>query len=146
MPFFNSERGVFLINDIAGTSRNLSQFIVSFDGLPGGVELLDITGLTGTRGRFFVPGLENVQFTAEGWQNTTGTLGPGYVLGSLRKIDTTSTAVAFSYSPDGTVSGEPLYSGSAWVRNFVFTNRVGNAIGWRAEFQVNGTVVHATNS
>ena len=144
MGFFNSERAVFKIQDIAGTTRDLSVYITSVDGLPGQVEMLDVTAL-GAVGRGFIPGLENVQFTIEGFQNTTGTLGPAYVLGSLRKVGPTGTPTAFELDPDGTASGEPKYTGSAWVRSFIIAPRVGNAVPFRAELQVQSTVIHATN-
>ena len=134
--FVDSQDSAFLIDDVGGTSRDLSPYIVSVDGLPGPRELSDATAL-GSGGRKWHPSLENVTFTLELMWSEDADVGPDTVLGPLR---THTSAVDFNYGPEGQATDDIKYYGTCWVRNYKVTSRVGNLVMATAELQVNGQV------
>lgn len=140
MSKFNSKVSKFLINDTGGSSRNLSAYITELSGLPGERELLQQTGI-GAGGRERDPGLENGIFRIAGFFDDTATGGPDAVLGPLR---THTSAVSFSFGPKGNTGGYVKYSGSCWCRRYEITTRVGDMVGFVAEFEVHGQVARGT--
>ena len=107
MALFDSKTAVFAVTDTGATSRNLSAYITSIDGLPGARNLNEATAL-GDSGATFYPGLENVTISLAGHYDDTSTTGPEAVLGPLR---THTAATAFAYGPKGSTSGFLKYSG-----------------------------------
>jgi hypothetical protein len=133
---FDSQDSIFEITDTGAVSRDISPYIVSIDGLPGPRELADATSINET-GRKFHPTLENSVITLELLWSDDADVGSDTVLGPLR---THTAAVAFKYGPEGKTAGDVKYSGSAWVRNYQITTRVGSMVLARCELQVNGAV------
>ncbi len=131
---YDSHLSVFKITDTGAVERDISDYIVNIDGLPGPRELSEATTLNRT-GRYFHPALENVVITLELVYSEDALVGTDTVLGPLR---THNAAVAFKYYPRGT--GGKLYSGNCWVRDYRIVTRVGNIVTARCELQVNGTV------
>lgn len=145
-PPFDSRDLHFSIVDSDGTStRTLAPGnLTSVDGLPGTKELID-TSKIGDSGRTFTRSLWNGTFVLEGLYDHTASTGAQIVLQNL--IDM-SSATTFSYGPTGSSSGaSPInrkISGKCWIRTFNITGRVANAISYRADGQVEGTVDFGT--
>jgi len=136
MAKFNSKVSVLIIDDTGGTPRTLSPYLTEISGLPGPRELLQQTAI-GASGRERDPGLENGMFTIAGYFDDTADSGPDVVLRALR---THTSAVDFQYGPKGSTSTYVKYYGTCWCRNYEITSRVGDLVGFRAEFEVHGAV------
>lgn len=135
---FDSEVSVFKITDTGSTLRDITDYVVAVDGLPGPRELNEATTLNQS-GRKWHPTLQNVPFTLELVYSEDASVGTDTVLGPLR---TYTSAVAFEYYPAGATGVK--YSGNAWVRNYQVTTRVGTLVLARCELQVDGTVTRTT--
>lgn len=131
---YDSGLSVFKITDTGGQLRDITDYVVNIEGLPGARELNEATTLNQT-GRKFHPTLQNAPFTLELVYSEDANVGTDTVLGPLR---THSAAVAFEHYPRGT--GGKKYSGNAWVRDYRVITRVGNIVTARCDLQVNGTV------
>jgi hypothetical protein len=140
MAFFDSQESVFFIDDTGSDSRDLSDYIVAINGLPGPRELSEATSLADA-GRKWHPSLENSIINLELMWSDDTLVGPDTVLGPLR---THTAAVDFNYGPEGGTSGDVKYYGTCWVRNYNITSRVGNLVMATAELQVNGQVSRGT--
>lgn len=140
MAFFDSQFSVFLIQDVNGTERNLSAFVTSLEGLPGERTVNQVTAF-GDAGQKHLPSIEDGNFNIEGMYDSTGTATPDPVLSALR---TATASRTFKYGPEGTGSGKRRYTGVCWERTYVVTSRVGNAVGYRAEFLVDGATTTDT--
>lgn len=134
--FAHGKNAYFDIDDSGGTSRNLSTFTNSVQGLPGG-RGLSPTPAFGDQGARNIPGLANVQFTIQGTYDGTATTGPADVLNGLRTTTATST---FHYGPDSDTSGRTRYYGECWLTELTFDASVENAVTYSATFQVDGVV------
>ena len=131
---WDSGLSVFKITDTGAVERDISDYIVAVDGLPGPRELNEATTLNQT-GRKWHPTLQNGKFSLEVVYSEDASVGSDTVLGPLR---THSAAVAFKYYPRGT-SGK-YYSGNAWVEDYKITTRVGTLVLARCDLRVNGAV------
>jgi hypothetical protein len=137
---FDAQVQKFAIQDSGGTERDISDYIVSITGLPGPRDLNEATTLNRS-GRYYHPTLENVVVTLELVMSKDADYGTDTVFGPIR----TNTSVrTFYYGPFGSTNGFPKYTGSAWVRNYSITGRVGNLITATVELQVQGTVTRTT--
>ena len=146
-PPFDSKKQLFTIVDSDGsTTRDLSAFITSVDGLPGDNELQD-TSKVGDSGHTFTRTLWNAPFTLEGYYDNTATSGPAVVLDNLQAMDTATT---FVWAPTGNASGETppnrQYTGSVFLKGHNNTARVGSVISFRASMQSNGKISVADSS
>lgn len=132
-------KGAFLeIDDSSGTPVDISPFTDSIDGLPGEVELADVTAF-GDEGHKRIPGLENSQFTA------SGSFDPSLIgtLAALRGLSTTST---FTFGPAGSASGNVSLSGECRLSTFNVNPAVAAKVSWSATFMVDGVVTTGTFS
>lgn len=140
MPQFDAKTQYFAVVDSDGSStRNLSSYLTSIEGLPGERELVD-TSKIGDSGHTFTPSLQNAPFSVDGIYNNENN-GIHAVLANLRAM---STATTFAYGPSGNSTGASpasvRISGSCWLRSYVITGRVGSAVSFRAQFQSEGVV------
>lgn len=124
------------------------------DGIPGQMSLRDVsiytnnTGLTGpidtaevtTLGSFakkYVSGLMDHTFPMEGpWSEISDEW--------IFSLIGASGFTEFQYAPGGSVSGYPVFSGSAMVTSYEITTEVGDAAKMTAAFQVSGSTARAT--
>jgi hypothetical protein len=137
---FDAQVQKFSIVDTGTTERDITDYIISIEGLPGPRELSESTTLN-RAGRYFHPTLENVVITLELVGSKDALVGTDTVFGPQRQ----DTAVrAFVYGPFGSTGGFPKYSGNCWVRNYTITGRVGTLITARVELQVQGIVSRGT--
>lgn len=139
--FFDSQLSVFQITDVSpGTLRDITQYVVSIDGLPGPREMADVTVLP-NEGRYWSPTLENVTITLELLWSDDSLTGSDTVLGPLREH---GVAVAFDYGPEGKGNGDIKYSGNALVEDYRILSRAGNMVTSRCQLKVNGKVARGT--
>ena len=140
MALFDSSSSRFLLDDTAGTQRDLSLYLTRVDGLPGRRLLRETTSMSDT-GRTFLPDVEDGRVELGGLFDDTATSGPDAVLGPLR---THGSAVDFEYAPEGTAVGSVKYSGTCWVEAYDLRARVGSLVEWAALLQVEGAVTRGT--
>lgn len=136
MAFVHGKDSYFAIDNTNGSVTDISSYVDSVDGLPGEMELADVTAF-GDGGHKNIPGLENVSFTVSGsWDATLDA-----IMGPRR----TATA-SFEYGPAGNGSGSVKYSGECWISNYSVTSEVGDKVSWSADLVVDGTVTRGTFS
>ncbi|GAB3117824.1 hypothetical protein GCM10027160_28950 [Streptomyces calidiresistens] len=137
MSFQHGKNSYFAIQDSGESLRDLSPYTDNISGLPGAVQLSEVTAF-GDEGTRHIPGLENTTFSVNGHFNTTATTGPHAVLSSIRRGE--NGPYPFSYGPAGQGTGRPELSGEAWCTGYNITGAVADKISFTAEFQVDGTV------
>lgn len=142
MAFTHGKDVAFKLDDSGGTLRTLSTYTDSVSGLPAARELADVTAF-GAGGTKWIPGLQNVTFTASGHFDSTTTTGPHAVLNSLR---TTTATASFEYGPEGADTGDVKLSGECWLTEYTVDANVREKVSWSATFQVDGTVTNGTFS
>lgn len=136
MAFVHGKGSYFAIDNTSGSLTSISAYVDSVDGLPGEVEMADVTAF-GDGGHRNIPGLENGSFTASGsWDPTVDA-----ILGTRR-----SATATFEYGPAGNGPGSVRYSGECWITNYTVSSSVGDKVTWSADFQVDGTVTRGTFS
>ena len=140
MAFFNSESSKFQIND-GSSLRDISAFVLSIEGLPGAVELREVTAV-GASGHAWSRGIEaeHVISLELFWSDDAST-GPDTVFRLVRAL---TSATAWDYGPEGSGSGAQKYSGTCWLQDFKITTRVGNKVMARVEIKVEGAITVGT--
>lgn len=135
MAFNGAEEAYFAIDDTGGTARQIVG-LTSVDGLPGELEHADSTAI-GDSIRKSHPLLYNVQFTLEGWYDTTSSTGSGIVLGAdfaAQQANPTLT-FTFDYGPAGNASTAARRTGEAKIESYVEGARLGELVNFRAGFR-----------
>ena len=147
MSSWDSRWSRFYIDDVNGVERNLTAYITELIGLPGRRTLVEVTSLTSSGGRAWVPNLEEVPFDIVGFFDNTATSGPDVVLGALR---TNGTSVDFRYrvvtDVDGFSQGFIEYAGTCWVEDYIVVSRVGKIVQFAARMKVQAAAVAGTTS
>lgn len=131
---------VFKLDDSGGTLRTLVG-VSDVQGLPGGYATDDVTA-AGDAGGKTVVGLPDVSFTVTGPYDTTASTGSHTVISGLPGLTATAS---FEYSPAGTTSGFPKYSGECRCTEYTVDASVKSAIKYKASFHVEGAVTTGTN-
>lgn len=135
-PVHGKDTGLKLDNTAASLT-DISTHLDNCDGLPGEVELADVSTF-GDEGHTFVPGLENCQFTIAGpWDATLDA-----VFGAPSAWKTATRT--FEYGPAGVGSGAVKYSGEAWIQSYAASSPVADKGTFTATFQVDGQVARGT--
>lgn len=138
--FQNASGSYFEITDTGASSRNITPYVKSVEGLPGPRNLDDATAL-GDAGRKHWPGLEDGTVRLTLMWSKDALVGPDTIFGPLR---THTAAVAFAYGPEGSTGGDIKYSGTCWVENYEAPARVGSLIEAIVTLRVQGTVTRGT--
>lgn len=123
----------------SATLKDISGFLRRIRGLPGRRELREATAF-GDSGFTFIPTLENVRFTLDGYFDSQST-GSDPVIGGLRGA---SSAVSFAFGPEGSGASAVKYSGSVWIESYEIDEEVQGIALFTAEMQVNGVVTRGT--
>lgn len=134
MAFTHGKDSYFAIDQTSGSASptNVSSYVDTVDGLPGDVEMADVT-VYGDEGHKQIPGLQNVTITVAGnWDSTLD----GY-LAPARSETATRT---FHFGPAGSGSGAVQYNGECWVSNYTVSAPVAGKVTWSATLMVNGVV------
>lgn len=125
-----------LLDNTAGALTNIRTWTDSVDGLPGEIEMSDVTPF-GSEGHYNIPGLENASVSISGSYDGDAAAISG-IMGTTaqRKAATRS----FEYGPAGNAAGAIKYLAEVWVTNFTITSAVADKVSWSATLQVDGTV------
>lgn len=102
-------------------------------------DLPDVTAFNGNGARAFAAGLTQGSFSVEFFWDAT-------VDAHLNGLVGYTTAVDFEYGPNGDGSGEPKYTGKAFLQSLSNPATVGDVKKFSAEFIVTGAVTRATYS
>lgn len=134
MPtFVHGKSTDFALDDVGGTSRNLSNTLTSVD-FPETIS----TGLTtafGSSNDSYVVGIKNTTISISGiWDATVD----GYLTG------TEPASRSFIYGPAGSTSGNVKYTGEAILTNYSISNPVSDVVTFSVDLQVTGAVTRAT--
>lgn len=129
----------FSVDDSGGTLRAIT-FVTEVQGLPGARDLAEITAM-GDAGVKSIPGLQNAEFTVNGYFDSAATTGSATVLNGIRTATATST---FNYGPEGSTTGKVLLSGEAWLSSLTYDASVDQAVAFSATFRVDGAVTIGT--
>lgn len=137
MGFVHGKDSGLKLDNVAGTLTDISAYVDNVGGLPGDVELADVSAL-GDEGHRFVPGLENAQVSISGhWDSAEDA-----IFGSPAQWK--SATRTFEFGPAGTAVSSVKYSGEAWITNYTVTGAVGDKVSWSATLQVDGQVARGT--
>jgi len=137
MAFTHGKDSGFKLDNVALALTDISQYTDSVDGLPGEVELADVTAF-GQEGHRNIPGLENASFTVSGnWDVALDA-----IMGA--PSDWKSATRTFEFGPAGVTTGLVKYSGECWITNFTVSSGVSDKVTWSASLQVDGQVTRGT--
>jgi hypothetical protein len=155
MPTFRHGKGsAFRINDVAGTSRDISNTIeeVSF---PREIEAAE-TSTFGTSAKTYIAGLSDSKITVSGKFDATASTGPDIIFPAMIAAQATQTVTAsggndsdsnfFQFGPEGSTTGRVRYSGKVIVTNYEVGAPVGDIVSYSVELQVNGAVTRDTSA
>lgn len=131
---------VFKLDDSGTTLRQITG-VSKVTGLPGPYATDDVTA-AGDAGAKTVVGLPDVPFTLEGPYDNTATTGSHTVISGLLGLDATQT---FEYSPLGTTTSYPKYTGECRCTSYVVDSDIKGATRYKADFHVEGAVTLGTN-
>jgi hypothetical protein len=129
-----------LLDNTAGALTNIRPYSDSVDGLPGEIEMSDVTPF-GEEGHRNIPGLENASVSVSGSYDGDPAAISG-IIGTTaqRKAATRS----LEYGPAGSATGAIKYLAEVWITNFTITSAVADKVSWSATLQVDGTVSQGT--
>lgn len=144
MAFKFGNLAVFQLDSGAGTLVDLSAYMNSIDGVPGGIDNADTTTF-GDTAHVITPGLKeaakvqiagpydpalNTHMTTL-WNN-----GGGLTAGNA--------SLSFEYGPNGSTSGNPKYTGECFLTNYAVTSKPDAPNEWKAELTVTNGVTLGT--
>lgn len=127
---------VFKLDNSAGTLTDLSTYIDSIDGLPGSVDMQDVTTL-GASGKKVYPGLKDAQIRIGGVYETA-------VHTHFSGIFGNANTQTFEFGPEGGTAGKPKITGECRVAEYSAPVAVGDVLKWSATLQVDGAVTFTT--
>lgn len=133
MAFSHGKGTAFQLDGTAGTLQNLGQYTDSVEGLPGEVELADVTTF-GNEGHKSIPGLENASVSLG------GNFDPAVqtIVGSTTQMKAATRSL--EYGPAGSGSGMPKLTAEAWIQAFTINSGVSDKTTWSMTLQVDGVV------
>jgi hypothetical protein len=140
MSFVHGKNSRASLDNPAGSLVPIHTFMDSIEGLPGEIELSDVT-VFGDEGHKNVPGLENASISVSGHYD-------GAVSAIVDIIGTTAQRKAatrtFEYGPGGSGTGAIKYSAEVWIQAFTVSSSVTDKVSWSATLQVDGVVTQST--
>lgn len=137
MAFVHGKDSYFQLDNTGGTPTDISAYVDSVEGLPGEVELSDVSAL-GDEGHKNIPGLENASISLSGhWDSTEDA-----VFGAPSAWK--SATRTFSFGPAGSTAALIKYTGEAWITNYTVSAAVADKVSWSATLQVDGQVTRTT--
>lgn len=126
---------VFKLDNGAGSLVDLTAHVKNVD-MSRSIETSDET-TAGNTAKVYLPGLTDSQLSISGPFSPTI---DGHMDGIIGKIGT------FEYSPEGTATGSPKYTGECILTSYTPSSGVsGGAVQYAAQFQVSGTVSRSLN-
>jgi len=134
MPtFFHGKSTNFSLDDTGGTSRDLSNVLVSVD-FPEIVETAETTAF-GATSKSYIVGLRDATISISGlWDATVD----GYIIGTEPATRT------FIFGPAGSTSGYVKYTGECILTNYSVSSPVADVVTFSLDLQCTGGVTRTT--
>ncbi len=134
MPTFAHGKSTnFSLDDTGGTSRDLSNVLVSVD-FPEIIETAETTAF-GATSKSYIVGLRDATISVSGlWDATVD----GYIIGTEPATRT------FIFGPAGSTSGYVKYTGEAILTNYSVSSPVGDVVTFSLDLQCTGGVTRTT--
>lgn len=142
MAKVHGRRSFFNLTDSAAVVQNISQWITNLD-FPAQVDTAEVSGF-GDSAKSYVVGLKSRNIRLQGnFANDANN--PDVVFSGLEAGGANGTLkTTFIYGPNGSVTGEIRYTGSAWCTSYGITSPIGGAVTWSADLQVDGAITRNT--
>lgn len=141
MAFSHGKSTVVSIDNAAGSLQNLSAYC-NESSFPTEVEASEVT-VYGNGNKQYIPGLADSTFSCGGpFDPVLNTHMNGIRTG---QIAGTVESVTIQWSPAGSGSGAPLYSGEGILTSYEPSSSVGDPNSWSAEFQMTGAITLSTH-
>lgn len=132
---------VFQLDTQAGSLKNLSACVKSVSGLPGSVELGDVT-TGGSAGKKSYPGLMGASFSAVMvFDDDTDKS-----FDVVKDFQTDTDTRSFEFGPKGSTATYPKISGECRIKNIDFNCNVNNPNEITVNFESDGTITIGTYS
>jgi hypothetical protein len=134
MPtFYHGKSTNFSLDDTGGTSRDISDVLVSVD-FPEIVETAETTAF-GSTSKSYIVGLRDATISVSGiWDATVD----GYIIGTEPATRT------FIFGPAGSTSGYVKYTGECILTNYSVSSPVGDVVSFSLDLQCTGGVTRTT--
>ena len=134
MPtFYHGKSTNFSLDDTGGTSRDISDVLVSVD-FPEIVETAETTAF-GSTSKSYIVGLRDATISVSGiWDATVD----GYIIGTEPATRT------FIFGPAGSTSGSVKYTGECILTNYSVSSPVGDVVTFSLDLQCTGGVTRTT--
>jgi hypothetical protein len=134
MPtFYHGKSTNFSLDDTGGTSRDISNVLVSVD-FPEIVETAETTAF-GATSKSYIVGLRDATISVSGiWDSTVD----GYIIGTEPATRT------FIFGPAGSTSGYVKYTGECILTNYSVSSPVGDVVTFSLDLQCTGGVTRTT--
>ena len=134
MPtFYHGKSTNFSLDDTGGTSRDISDVLVSVD-FPEIVETGETTAF-GATSKSYIVGLRDATISVSGiWDSTVD----GYIIGTEPATRT------FIFGPAGSTSGYVKYTGECILTNYSVSSPVGDVVTFSLDLQCTGGVTRTT--
>ena len=134
MPTFAHGKSTnFSLDDTGGTSRDLSNVLVSVD-FPEIIETAETTAF-GATSKSYIVGLRDATISVSGlWDATVD----GYIIGTEPATRT------FIFGPAGSTSSNVKYTGEAILTNYSVSSPVGDVVTFSLDLQCTGGVTRTT--
>lgn len=134
MPtFYHGKSTNFSLDDTGGTSRDLSDVLVSVD-FPEVVETGETTAF-GATSKSYIVGLRDATISVSGiWDSTVD----GYIIGTEPATRT------FIFGPAGSTSGYVKYTGECILTNYSVSSPVADVVTFSMDLQCTGGVTRTT--
>jgi hypothetical protein len=134
MPtFYHGKSTNFSLDDTGGTSRDLSDVLVSVD-FPEIVETAETTAF-GATSKSYIVGLRDATISISGLFDATV---DGYIIGTEPATRT------FIFGPAGSTSGYVKYTGECILTNYSVSSPVGDVVTFSLDLQCTGGVTRTT--
>ena len=134
MPTFHHGKAThFSLDDTGGTSRDLSDVLVSVD-FPEIIETAETTAF-GATSKSYIVGLRDATISVSGLFDSTV---DGYIIGTEPATRT------FIFGPAGNTSGYVKYTGEAILTNYSVSSPVGDVVTFSLDLQCTGGVTRTT--
>ena len=132
-PFFHGKATTFSLDDTGGTSRDISDVLVSVD-FPEIVETAETTAF-GSTSKSYIVGLRDATISVSGiWDATVD----GYIIGTEPATRT------FIFGPAGSTSGYVKYTGECILTNYSVSSPGGDVVTFSLDLQCTGGVTRTT--
>lgn len=140
MGFFHGKGSVVSLDNTSAALTSISAFTDSVDGLPGEIELSEVTPF-GSEGHKNIPGLEGASVTLSGSYDGAASAIADIVGSTTQRKAATRT---LEYGPGGGASGAIKYSAEVWIQTFTVTSSVSEKVSWSMTALVDGVVTKGT--